>query len=100
MLAVFIFYIHVIFLAYVFTRSYIEGNLTRAFLSSIFIIVLFSVGWTFCEFVMGFFMESEGLSLLFPRAVFSLTLLTAIEIVFYRYYYTSKARTAFDKPQA
>ena len=97
MIAVFIFYMHVVFIAYAFTRNYIDDGLTRAILSSIFVIVLFSVGWTLCEFVLGYFMESKGLSLMFPRAAFSLMLLTLIEIVFYRYYYTSKARTAAEK---
>jgi len=100
MVAVFIFYLHVVFLAYAFTKNFVEDSLTRAILSSIFIIVLFSVGWTFSEFVLGYIMESEGLSLIFPRAAFSLMLLTVMEVIFYRYYYTGKSRTVTEKHPA
>lgn len=100
MIAVFIFYLHVVFIAFAFTKNYIEDGLTRAILSSIFIIILFSVGWTFSEFVMGYFMESKGLGLMFPRAAFSLMMLTVMEIIFYRFYYTSKSRASAQKQQA
>ncbi len=91
MIAVFIFYIHVVFLAYVFTKDYLEDGFTAGLLSAILIVIIFSVGWTLSEFIMGFFMKSEGLGLLFPRAAFSLTLLTIIEAVFYRFYFSKKA---------
>jgi hypothetical protein len=93
MIAVVIFYIHVIFLVYVFTKNYIEENLLSALLSSIFIVILFSVGWTLSEFLMSLFMDDKGLSLLFPRAAFSLTLLTILELIFYRFYFKSKSHT-------
>lgn len=90
MIPVLIFYFHVVFLVYVFTKSYMEEGLVSAFLSSIFIVVIFSVGWTFSEFVMSFFLPETGLSLLFPRAAFSLMLLTLLEVIFYRFYYGRK----------
>lgn len=92
MIPVIIFYLHVVFLTYVFTKKYIDEGLTSAFLSSIFIIIIFSVGWTISEFILSLFMNSEGISLLFPRAAFSLILLSCMEIIFYRFYYTSKSR--------
>jgi hypothetical protein len=94
MIAVFIFYVHVVFLAYVFTKDYIEDGLTAGLLSAILIVIIFSVGWTLSEFVLGFFMEAEGLGLLFPRAAFSLTLLTIVEAVFYKFYFSKKAAKA------
>lgn len=90
MIAVFIFYIHVVFLAYVFTKDYIEDGLLTAFLSAIFIVIIFSVGWTLSEFVMSFLMEPEGFGLLFPRAAFSLVLLSIMETVFYKFYFSKK----------
>ncbi len=96
MIPVVVFYAHVVFLVYMFTRNLIEEGGVSAFLSILFIVVIFSVGWTFSEFVLGFFIKPEGFGLMFPRAAFSLLLLTAIETVFYRFYYGSKARAKAD----
>src|SRR5438477_9296838 len=94
MIPVVIFYAHLIFLVYMFTRNFIEQGGVSAFLSILFIIVIFSVGWTFSEFIIGFFMKPEGFGLIFPRAAFSLLLLSAIEIIFYKFYYGSKIKSA------
>ena len=91
MVPVVIFYAHVIFLAYVFTKNYIEQNFVSAFLSSIFIVIIFSVGWTLSEFILSLFMESQGLSLLFPRAAFSLLLVSVLEVTFYTFYFKRTA---------
>ena len=90
MIAVFIFYVHVVFLVYVFTKDYLEDGFLTAFLSAVFIVIIFSVGWTLSEFVMALFMKPEGLGLLFPRAAFSLVLLTILEVIFYRFYFSKK----------
>ena len=90
MIPVFIFFAHTLFLVYVFSKNYIEEGMLSAFLSMLFVIIIFSVGWTFSEFVLGFIMGTDGLGLLFPRAAFSLALLTIFEAVFYRFYYGKK----------
>lgn len=90
MIPVVIFYVHVVFLVYMFSKNYTEQGGVSAFLSILFIIIIFSVGWTFSEFVLGFIMKPEGFGLMFPRAAFSLTMLTIIEVVFYKFYYGSK----------
>jgi hypothetical protein len=77
-----------------FTKNFIEEGGVSAFLSILFIIVIFSVGWTLSEFFIGFFIKPEGFGLLFPRAAFSLLLLSIIEIFFYKFYYGSKIKTA------
>jgi hypothetical protein len=92
MIPVIVFYAHVVFLVYMFTKNLIEEGGLSAFLSILFIIVIFSVGWTFSEFLLGFFIKPEGFSLMFPRAAFSLLLLTIIETIFYKFYYSGKAR--------
>jgi hypothetical protein len=92
MIPVVIFYAHLIFLVYMFTRNFIEEGGVSAFLSILFIIVIFSVGWTFSEFIIGFFMKPEGLSLLFPRAAFSLMFLSVLEVIFYKFYYKSRKK--------
>ncbi len=99
MIPVFVFFVHTLLLVYIFSKNYIEEGMLSAFLSVIFVIIIFSVGWTFSEFVMGFFMPNEGLSLLFPRAAFSLVLLTILEGIFYKFYYNTK-KTVKSGPAA
>ena len=90
MVAVIIFYIHVIFLVYIFTKNLLDEGKVSAFLSVIFIVIIFSVGWTISEFAMSLFMDSKGLGLLFPRYAFSLTLLTLLELILYKFYYSRR----------
>ena len=90
MIPVFVFFIHTLLLVYIFSKNYIEEGILSAFLSVIFVIIIFSVGWTFSEFVLGFFIPNEGFGLLFPRAAFSLVLLTVLEAIFYKFYYSMK----------
>jgi len=90
MASVIIFYIHVIFLVYIFTKTLLDEGRVSAFLSVIFIVIIFSVGWTISEFAMSLIMNSEGLGLLFPRYAFSLMLLTILELILYKFYYSRK----------
>ena len=94
MIPVLIFYIHIVFLVYLFSKNFIEENFLSGFLSTLFVVIIFSVGWTISEFVMSFFMESKGLNLLFPRAAFSLMLLTSMELIFYKFYFKKKSNKA------
>jgi len=99
MIPVIIFFLHTLLLVYIFSKNYIEEGMLSAFLSILFVIIIFSVGWTFSEFVLGFFMGIEGFGLLFPRAAFSLGLLTILETVFYKFYYNKKSAVTLN-PQA
>jgi hypothetical protein len=89
MIEVIIFYIHVIFLVYIFVRNYMEANFTSALLSAVFVVVIFSVGWTFTSFIIGFIIPEEGLSRVLTKSAFSLALLTFFEVIFYKFYFTS-----------
>jgi len=87
MIEVIVFYGHVIFLVYIFTKNFIEDNFVSALLSSIFVVVIFTVGWTFSAFVVGLFIPEQGLSRILTKAAFSLTLLAILELTFYNFYY-------------
>jgi hypothetical protein len=87
MIEVIIFYLHVIFLVYIFSKTYIEENFQKAFLSSIFVVVIFTVGWTFSSFIVGMFIPDQGLTRILTKAAFSLTLLTILEMIFYKFYF-------------
>ena len=90
MIEVIIFYVHVIFLVYIFVKTFVEEKFVSALLSAIFVIIIFSVGWTLSAFVIAFFIPPQGLSRIITRAAFSLALLSALEIIFYRFYYGRK----------
>jgi hypothetical protein len=90
MIEVIVFYAHVIFIVYIFTKTYLDENLLQGILSIIFIVILFSVGWVISEFIMSQFMPTEGVGRAFPRSAFSLALLAVMEIIFYKFYYGSK----------
>jgi hypothetical protein len=90
MIEVLIFYSHVIFFVYIFTKTFVEERFSSALLSAIFVIIIFSVGWTFSAFVIALFIPPEGLTRILTRAAFSLALLTLLEIIFYKFYFGRK----------
>jgi len=114
LIAVIIFYLHTIFACYAFSKTYQSEGLLQAFLNVIFIIILFSVGWTVSALIVGLFIPDSGyviampdgkffLSLikltgfytpagfgmarLAPKDSLSLIVLTIIEIYFYKFYF-------------
>ena len=92
MIEVIIFYIHVIFFVYVFAKTYVEESPVNAFLSTIFVIIIFSVGWTFSAFIIGLIIPPEGLTRILTRAAFSLALLSMLELIFYKFFYSTRGR--------
>ena len=90
MIEVLVFYVHVVFFIYVFAKNFVEEGLQSAVLSTIFVVIIFSVGWTLSAFVIGTFIPPEGLSKILTRAGFSLVLLSLLEFIFYKFYYSKK----------
>lgn len=95
MISAFIFFAHFIFLLLIFTWKWQKEGTSGAFLNVSLILILFAVGWTITGMIAKFLMEPKGLGLYYDRDTFSLTLLTFIEILFYRFYY--KPSTADGK---
>ncbi len=92
MIEVILFYAHVVFFTYLFAKNFVEEKFTSAFLSLIFVIVIFSVGWTFSAFVIGFFVPDAGFTRILTKAAFSLALLTILESFFYKFYFSSRKK--------
>jgi len=90
MIEVIVFYIHVVFFVYVFTRNFVEESLQSAILSTIFVVIIFSVGWTLSAFIIAAIIPPEGLSKILTRAAFSLGLLSILEFIFYKFFYSKK----------
>jgi hypothetical protein len=91
MIEVILFYSHVVFFTFVFAKYFVEESMLSAFLSTIFVIVIFTVGWTFSAFIIGLFIPDEGLNRILTKAAFSLGFLTLLELIFYRFYFRSKS---------
>jgi hypothetical protein len=87
MITAFIFFVHLFFAVYIFTKKWQDENLKSAFLNLVLIGILFSVGWTITTMIAKIFMEQEGAGIQFNRDTFALTLLSVIEYFFYRIYY-------------
>ncbi|NOS85548.1 MAG: hypothetical protein HOP31_10445 [Ignavibacteria bacterium] len=93
MIEVILFYAHAVFFVYIFAKNYVEQTKVSAYLSTIFVIIIFTVGWTFSAFVIGFFIPDAGLTRVLTKAAFSLGLLTLLEVIFYKFYFAkSKPR--------
>lgn len=87
MIAVFIFYIHVVLAVAIFTKRWQESGTADAFLAVGFMALIFGVGWSVSTVFLKFFFEKPGLGVWFDRDAMSLVLLTMMEAVFYWAYY-------------
>lgn len=94
MIAVFIFYIHIVAAATIFTKRWQEEGTAEAFLSVGFMALIFAVGWSVATVILSFIVPKQGLANWFDRDQMSLALLTLIESVFY-YFYIKKEKQKF-----
>jgi len=87
MITAFIFFAHLIFGLVIFTKKWQDEKLSAGFTNVTLIFILFTVGWTITGMIAKVFMEPKGLGLQFDRDTFALSLLTIVEIFFYKFYY-------------
>jgi uncharacterized membrane protein YhdT len=87
MITAIIFFAHFIFTLIIFTKKWQDEGLSAAWMNVGLIVILFAVGWTVTGMIAKILMEQEGLGIHFDRDTFSLTLLTIMEVFFYRFYY-------------
>ncbi len=73
MIAVIIFYLHLIFACYVFSKTFQSDGIVMAFLNVAFIIVLFTVGWTLSDLIIGLFISENGYKIMIPQGKVLLT---------------------------
>jgi hypothetical protein len=95
MISAFIFFAHFIFILIIFTWKWQTDGISGAVMNVSLILILFAVGWTITGMIAKFFMGPNGLGFYYNRDTFSLTLLTLVEIFFYKIYY--KRSIADDK---
>ncbi len=87
MITAIIFFAHFIFTLIIFTKKWQDEGLSSAWMNVGLIVILFAVGWTVTGMIAKILMEQEGFGIYFDRDTFSLTLLTILEVFFYRFYY-------------
>ena len=87
MINAFIFFLHFVFILYIFTKKWQDESLSSAFINLALIILLFTVGWAVASSVVQLFIEKKGLGILYDRDAISLTLLAVVEYFFYKLYY-------------
>ena len=87
MITAIIFFAHFIFTLIIFTKKWQDEGSSAAWMNVGLIVILFAVGWTVTGMIAKILMEQEGLGIYFDRDTFSLTLLTIMEVFFYRFYY-------------
>jgi len=114
MIPVIIFFGHTIFAVWAFAKSFQSEGFLQAMLNVVFIIILFTVGWTLSDLVVGLIISDSGYEImlpqqqiylffikitglvkiygngagkLIPKDSISLVVLTAIEYFFYKFYF-------------
>lgn len=90
MIALIIFYIHIVAVTAVFTHQYQNEGMGPGLLSVGFFGIIFAVGWSIATLVLKLVIADKGFGVMLDRSALSLLLLTAAEAVFYHFYYRSK----------
>ncbi|MBI1804880.1 MAG: hypothetical protein HY033_11695 [Ignavibacteriae bacterium] len=97
MVTLFIFYLHTIAAVALFTKRWQEGDLKEASLAVLFMLLIFSVGWSMSAFIMNFLIEEKGFGLWLDRNALALVLLTFLEAIFY-YLQTQRKKRKVLRP--
>ncbi len=91
MIPVFIFWIHIVGWVYLFVKRYYEETLGEAILSIVFAGIIFTAGWTFASFLIHLMFTPKGLGPLLDDDSLSLILLTILESIFYKIWFSNHA---------
>ena len=94
MIALLIFYIHLVAGVYAFARGYFEHKLVDGFMSLAFFGVIFSVGWTMAGFIVRFLIPEDGFAPWLDPDTISLLIVTTLEAVLYSVYFHSRKPAA------
>ncbi len=97
MINAFIFFLHFIFVLYIFTKKWQDESISSSFINLALITLLFTVGWAVSSSVTQLVINKKGFGIYFDRDAISLTLLSIVEYLFYRVYYFEEKAAAADK---
>jgi hypothetical protein len=99
MIPLVVFYLHVVFVTGYFTKRWQEEGLGEGLLAVFFSGLIFFVGWSMTSFVVRLII-SEQPDLLLNRDNASLLLLTALEVLFYYFYFRGEGDRKPENPRA
>ena len=83
MISLFIFYIHTVAAAWLFTTRWQESDVKEGILAVGFRVLVFSVGWSISTVLLSALIAKEGFGPLLDRDALSLLLLALMEGVFF-----------------
>ena len=83
MITLFIFYAHVIAAVALYTKRWQEENWKEGILAVLFLLLIFSVGWSISTVLLKLVMDEKGLGKWFDRDTASLALLAVLESIFF-----------------
>lgn len=92
MIPLLVFYLHIVFIAAVFTKRWQEEGLGEGMLAVFFSALIFFVGWSMTSFLIRLLM-SDSAGAMIDQDSASLLLLTGVETVFYFFYFGENERT-------
>lgn len=87
MIIAFIFFIHIIFIIYIFLKRLKQDSIGSAVIDLIFIVIIFTVGWSISTMVCKIIWQPIGFGKYFNRDAIALLLLTLGEVFFYKIYF-------------
>lgn len=87
MVNVFILVSHLVFVVYIFTKKTNEESMSTGLTHLALILILFTVGWSVISLFLNIFIEPEGFGKDFDRSSIELSILSAAEFFFYKFYY-------------
>ena len=93
MLTLFIFYLHTVAAAALFTKRWQEGGVGEGVMAVGFLALIFSVGWSLSTFALKLLIDEKGFGIWLDRDTLSLLLLTVMEAVFYYFQMKRKKRS-------
>ena len=83
MITLFIFYAHVIAAVTLYTRRWQESNWKEGILAVLFLLLIFSVGWSISTVIVKLLVSEKGFAVWLDRDTLSLLLLAVIECTFF-----------------
>ena len=99
MVALIVFYLHIVAVTAVFTKRYQEEGVGEGFLAVFFMALIFFVGWAMASFITRLVMPPEGFAPWFNRDAASLVLLTIGESVLYYFYFRDETQRSDRTPE-
>ena len=83
MVTLFVYYLHTVAAAALFTKRWQETDWKEGILGVGFLALVFGVGWSMSTFVLKLIVDAKGFGVLFDRDALSLLLLVAVESLFF-----------------